>query len=210
MQIHTELLALMEKRDNISAPPLGTRIPYVIRQGGKDEKVSKRGEDPLYALDNDIPLDFDYYLKKQLEVPLTRLFGPIMKDPSVLFTGDHTKERKITIPKTGPLAKFFVKLPSCIKCGLRLESDEDSNLQAGLCGTCKMGREEFATIIKEKHCKRSKDNEDNWNTCKKCQGDEFESVICVNRQCDIFYKRLKSKKDVFGLEEKMKKLDISW
>jgi DNA polymerase delta subunit 1 len=43
--------------------------------------MSERCEDPLYVLENGLPIDVSYYLTNQLEAPLTRLFSPMMKNP---------------------------------------------------------------------------------------------------------------------------------
>lgn len=39
-----------------------------------------RAEDPLYALENDLPIDTDYYLHNQLVNPISRIFSPIVGD----------------------------------------------------------------------------------------------------------------------------------
>jgi DNA polymerase delta subunit 1 len=98
-QAHVELAERMRKRDPASAPAVGDRVPYVIVRAGKDAKAYEKAEDPIYVLENDIPIDTAYYMTNQLEKPLMRLFEPILGDKAKsLFTGDHTRTIKISAP----------------------------------------------------------------------------------------------------------------
>lgn len=80
-----------------SAPSLGDRVAYVIVKGMKGEDSScdivsrnlcalfisgaaayEKSEDPLFVLNNNIPIDTKYYLDNQLSKPLLRIFEPIL------------------------------------------------------------------------------------------------------------------------------------
>ena len=61
-----------------SAPALGDRVAYVIIKGSKDARAYEKSEDPLYVLENNIPIDTRYYLENQLSKPLLRIFEPIL------------------------------------------------------------------------------------------------------------------------------------
>lgn len=63
-----------------SAPALGDRVAYVIIKGGKGVAAYDKSEDPLYVLENNIPIDTKYYLDNQLSKPLLRIFEPILGD----------------------------------------------------------------------------------------------------------------------------------
>ena len=52
-------------------------------------------------LDNNLPIDVDYYLHNQLSKPLQRIFEPIIENTDTLLSGDHTR----TICKPTPTAK---------------------------------------------------------------------------------------------------------
>ncbi|WP_368902044.1 DNA polymerase domain-containing protein, partial [Escherichia coli] len=47
-------------------------------KGTKDARAYEKSEDPLYVLENNIPIDTKYYLENQLSKPLMRIFEPIM------------------------------------------------------------------------------------------------------------------------------------
>lgn len=89
----------MRKRDAGNAPKLGDRVPFVIIAAAKNTpaylkvnaiKISSRSqltqcffiflqaEDPIYVLDNSVPIDAQYYLDNQLSKPLVRIFEPIL------------------------------------------------------------------------------------------------------------------------------------
>lgn len=40
----------------------------------------EKAEDPIYVLQNNIPIDTSYYLENQLAKPLARIFEPILGD----------------------------------------------------------------------------------------------------------------------------------
>lgn len=107
----------MRKRDAGSAPNLGDRVPYVIIKAAKGAAAYMKSEvwrvrinvvaasclafillksscrrfpqDPIYVLENTIPIDTQYYLEQQLSKPLLRIFEPILgesKAESVLLS----------------------------------------------------------------------------------------------------------------------------
>ncbi|KAK5278014.1 DNA-directed DNA polymerase delta, partial [Cryomyces antarcticus] len=73
-QAHVELAERMKKRDAGSAPALGDRVAYVIVKGAGGSKNYEKSEDPIFVLENNIPIDTKYYLDNQLAKPLGRIF----------------------------------------------------------------------------------------------------------------------------------------
>merc|ERR1712166_827215 len=51
-----------------------------------------------------------------------------------------------------------------------------------------------------------------WTQCQRCQGSLLQPVICSNRDCDIFYRRAKARRDVETVQEQFKQLqlDVAW
>ena len=112
---HVVLAKKMKDRDPNTAPHLGERIPYVIItatnsqksptywlyiakytgeltfenvwQGPKGAKAFEKAEDPIYVLENNIPIDMHWYVEHQLMNPILRLFEAISDNPKSLLSG---------------------------------------------------------------------------------------------------------------------------
>merc|ERR1712079_658851 len=111
-QAHVELANKMRKRDPGSAPKLGDRVPYVIIAAAKGTPAYQKAEDPIHVLENNIPIDAEYYLTNQLSKPLLRIFEPILgegKAESVLLKGEHTLTKTMVTSKVGAMASFTKK-----------------------------------------------------------------------------------------------------
>ena len=76
-QAHVKLAERMKQRDAASAPTVGDRVAYVMIQGVKGSKGYQKSEDPIYVLNNNLPIDFKYYIENQIKLPLIRIFEPI-------------------------------------------------------------------------------------------------------------------------------------
>ena len=98
-QAHVELANKMRKRDAGTAPKLGDRVPYVIIAAAKNTPAYQKAEDPIYVLENNIPIDALYYLENQLNKPLVRIFEPILgeKTESVLLRMFSTENRCVLL-----------------------------------------------------------------------------------------------------------------
>jgi DNA polymerase delta subunit 1 len=89
-QAHVELAERMRKRDPGSAPHIGDRVPYIMIEAAKGARGYEKAEDPIYVLEKGIPIDNTYYLEHQLQLPLERIFAPILGDATrSLFSMQH-------------------------------------------------------------------------------------------------------------------------
>ena len=85
--------------------------------GGRGTKNYENAEDPIYVMEKNLPIDFDYYIEKQLKKPLDRIFSLMTKNTDVIFKGNHNLTRYI--PKLGAdsaMSKFIVKKNFCLSC----------------------------------------------------------------------------------------------
>ncbi|XP_071028760.1 DNA polymerase delta catalytic subunit-like [Oncorhynchus clarkii lewisi] len=197
-QAHVELAERMKKRDAGSAPQLGDRVPYVIIKAAKGVAAYMKSEDPIYVLENNIPIDTQYYLEQQLSKPLLRIFEPILgesKAESVLLKGDHTRCKTVLTSRVGGLMAFATKRSACIGCRAVLKDD------AAVCDFCKKKESElyqkeiFHLSTLEERFSRL------WTQCQRCQGSLHEDVLCTSRDCPIFYMRKKVQKDLDDQEK---------
>ncbi|GAB1214650.1 DNA-directed DNA polymerase delta [Aspergillus terreus] len=128
-QAHVELAERMKKRDAGSAPTLGDRVAYVMIKGAGGSKNYERSEDPIYVLENNIPIDTKYYLDNQLANPLGRIFEPILgeKKASQLLTGKEEMAGAVCVlcrPRMGELYTRSLKKVSDLEAKKDVEDSQ--------------------------------------------------------------------------------------
>nr|BCB92270.1 DNA polymerase delta catalytic subunit [Eulimnadia braueriana] len=192
-QAHVELAHKMRKRDAGNAPKLGDRVPYVIIAAAKGTPAYMKAEDPIYVLENNVPIDSNYYLENQLSKPLLRIFEPILgaKAESILLRGDHTRSRSMVTSKVGALAAFTTRKVSCLGCKTPLNDPNASVCKHCLPKESEIFQREISaqSALEEKYSRL-------WTECQRCQGSLHEDVLCTSRDCPIFYMRKKVQKEL--------------
>lgn len=203
-QAHVELAEKMRERDAGTAPSLGDRVPYVIIKGTKNQPAYSRAEDPLFVLENNLPIDNNYYLENMLRKPLERIFEPLLKGATgSLFAGEHTRSIKVVTPKTGGMMRFTKIRLSCLGCKSPISS-------GALCKYCLPN--EAQIYLKNLHIVT--DLERNyaslWTECQRCMGDICHDVLCSNGDCPIFYRRRKVQKDLDEATVRINRFELEW
>ena len=198
-QAHVELAEKMRKRDPGTAPNIGDRIQYVIVKGEKGTKNYENSEDPIYVLEHDLPIDIDYYLENQLKKPLLRIFEYILKNPEKeLFSGEHTRIKKsgVSAKSNANFGSFIIVKKTCLNCKVVINSGV----------VCKNCKDKLKNIYIENRLEMNNKERmysDLWSQCQRCQGSILQDIICQNRDCPIFYRRFKIKKDLKSMKEIM-------
>jgi DNA polymerase delta subunit 1 len=203
-QAHVELAARMKKRDAGSAPQMGDRVPYVIIAGAKGAANFEKAEDPIYVLENNLPIDCKWYLTNQLAKPLTRIFEPIIDDvEKKLLQGDHT--RKIFIPtpsaRKGNLMMFAVKQAQCLGCKAGIDGKKGY-----LCKHCKPREAEIyiskLAVMREAELRYN----ELWAAAQRIHGSFFSDILCTGDSCGCqFYRRKKVQADLRLAQEVLDK-----
>ncbi|KAL6070419.1 DNA polymerase delta catalytic subunit, variant 2 [Balamuthia mandrillaris] len=205
-QAHVELALRMRKRDPGSAPVVGDRVPYVIVKAAKGARAYEKAEDPLWVLENNIPLDAQYYLHQQLANPLMRIFRPILPNPESLLQGEHTRSMSLPTPTVGGIVRFAQKTLSCIGCKSPLPHGEKT-----VCKYCKHHEPEIFQEQLGKVQTLEKEFSAAWTQCQRCQGSFHQTVLCTSRDCPIFYMRKKIQKDLDDAHKLVERFDeLSW
>ena len=203
-QAHVELAARMKKRDAGSAPQMGDRVPYVIITGAKGAANFEKAEDPIYVLENNLPIDCKWYLTNQLSKPLTRIYEPIIQNVQrVLLEGDHT--RKIVIPtpsaRKGGLMMFAVKMAQCIGCKASIPSGSPGS-RGYLCKHCTSKEAEIylekLDILREAELRYN----ELWAAAQRIHGTVHSDIMCTGDGCTCqFYRRKKVQADIRVAQE---------
>ncbi|KAK5778732.1 DNA-directed DNA polymerase delta POL3 PWA37_000649 [Arxiozyma heterogenica] len=194
-QPHAVLTERIKKRDGVG-PNVGDRVDYVII-GGND-KLYNRAEDPLYVLEHNLQVDSKYYLTNQLQNPIISIIAPIIgeKKANAMFI---VKSIKINTGTTkGGLMGFVKKVDACKGCRAPLKKGETT-----LCSNCSAKSSQH--FIKALYDVRELEEKFSrlWTECQRCAGTLHTEVLCSNKNCDIFYMRVKVKKE---LQEKIEQL----
>lgn len=95
---HVTVVEKMKQRNPGSEPQVGTRVPFIIIKNN-EKLLSDKAEDPVWAHENKIAIDYVYYFEHQLEKPICDLLEPHVGSHANIF--EKAKTRKIT--------EFFVK-----------------------------------------------------------------------------------------------------
>ena len=195
---HVNLVEKLKERGNQIR--IGDRIPYVIVSGDKRSKIYDKAEDPLYVLENNLPIDTEYYIENQLSKPIKRLFEPIMDNVGELFQAKKIVKNAAT---SGALNKFLIVKEMCIGCKQTNDGIVCSNCMPLFPKHYNRAIKEYNNKINTYHlC---------WAECQRCMGSIMNEVICVNKDCPIFYTRTKIKKGVEEMQKKIDKLnELKW
>ena len=205
-QAHVELAERMRKRDPGSAPALGDRVAYVIVKSSKGAAAYEKSEDPIYVLENNLPIDTKYYLENQLSKPLLRIFEPIISNPDEILSGEHT--RIVHVPSnvvlTGAMKSFVKQSYCCLSCKATLQTNSP------VCSYCKDNVYEIyqKSLDTQNHLENAFSRL--WSQCQRCQGDLHHDVLCTSRDCPIFYMRKKIQKDLKESTETLERFNQPW
>jgi len=102
-QAHVQVVRKMRERQPGSEPQSGDRVPYVlIKTGDPKAKAFEKSEDPKYAKENGIPIDYEYYFMNKFINPVCDLIEPLFEDPKEEIFGELLTKIK---PKRRPKKK---------------------------------------------------------------------------------------------------------
>jgi DNA polymerase delta subunit 1 len=88
-QAHVQVVRKMRERQPGSEPQSGDRVPYVlIKTDDPKAKAFEKSEDPKYAKENDIPIDYEYYFMNKFINPVCDLIEPLFEDPKEEIFGE--------------------------------------------------------------------------------------------------------------------------
>jgi DNA polymerase elongation subunit (family B) len=102
-QAHVQVVQKMRERQPGSEPQSGDRVPYIlIDTGDPKAKAFEKSEDPKYAKDNNLKIDYNYYFINKFLNPVCDLIEPLFEDPKEEIFGELLTRVK---PKRRPKKK---------------------------------------------------------------------------------------------------------
>ncbi|KAF9763618.1 DNA polymerase delta catalytic subunit [Nosema granulosis] len=201
-QAHIELAEKMKQRGDESAGAVGNRVAYIMVKKDKKTAGYEKAEDPVYVLENNLPIDTEYYIEQQLAKPLHRLFEPIVDNVSELLKGEHTRVVSNPVQIKGPLNAFLKPTTVCVGCKASGKI---------LCNNCKGDFYKHLVKLQGDVEEKKEAYSDCWTECQRCQGSLKDDILCENRDCTIFYRRTRVKKELSSVSKKLNQLrDLEW
>lgn len=217
-QPHLEVVKKEKERGNYI--PIGTKVSY-INIGNGEAKKAMQAENPLYALDNDLSLNFDHYIQKLKTYLIKPLHVRFRKSPSDsqeitwkrifpqnVSSSSSSSHYHHTIPpysfdnreKTGSyITKYINKSLLCKYC------NSNTSNYFYICNQClsKPENQTIASDLKLSLQTLHQEHQNAYNNCKshceKCQPQDW--VNCQSIDCSILYER-KSISKKFNFIEK--------
>lgn len=210
---HVQLAKRIAQRDPASAPLVGSRVPYVIVEGAKKAKKGDKSEDPLYALENNLPIDSAHYIKRMRE-PLERILGMVDTDGRYMrsiFEGSASRKRVQEVPASSPMMAFVVRRARCCICNVSMDPKRKA-----FCVSCRPQAEDYRTqLYIERDAVEATVNA-YLEHCRKCQeANQIQAaasgeVECANNDCERFYKRIEVARGASKVKERVDRFELDW
>lgn len=227
---HVEVAARMRKRDPASAPSVGDRVNYLVLAGAAKAKVYERAEDPCYALENDLPIDAEYYLENQLKQPLIRVFelvlGSAEKAQQMLF-GRGGGQKVVTATTAHGMGKFMKPKPKCLGCSATTVAAEKD----AFCGACAQKGPAYDDEVREATLVRARSLRESLAALRaRCGGQcalpsgPFAELpedapaapaagapaeVCANINCPSIFSRVRVAKELKSVSESLVRLKVA-
>lgn len=107
-QAHVQVVRKMRERQPGSEPQSGDRVPYILLDTGDPKaKAFEKSEDPKYAKDNNLKIDYNYYFINKFLNPVCDLIEPLFEDPKEEIFGELLTRVK---PKRRPKKKVEAEI----------------------------------------------------------------------------------------------------
>lgn len=212
-QQHTELKKRMAARSHLTGevvPQTGDRVPFVMTAGSSKAKACELSENPVYVQKNNIPIDTNYYIEKQIMSATLSLFTCIWepeKLSKIKSSMPHKEKRQLLAYKRlfqsdlpHMLARKKTKVTAQSFFGVAVKQTQFTCIQPGCnvlvtskCRSDIVCDDHNAEDAKQQ-LQMSRDVAEStkvsaWDMCRKCAGGGFDETNCANTTCDNFFHR---------------------
>ena len=112
---HVQVRNKMRERQPGSEPQSGDRVPYILlKTHDPRAKAFEKAEDPKYAEDNNLPVDYPYYFLNKFLNPVCDLIEPLFDDPKEEIFGElitrakpNRRKKVVDDPNQRKISDFF-------------------------------------------------------------------------------------------------------
>lgn len=201
-----QITARLLKQDPLAEPLAGERVPYLIVYGPPGLPLYELVRSPEeFIKNNDLKLNYEYYVMKQILPPLDRIFGLMNinvyewvsqmsfrqkvfhKAQFDLSTNESTSRSAINFDGLKTLTNYFYAT-TCILCGLKYDVNKDVEVKKkGLCEICSQFNDDSIIKLKLKFKRTEKRYNQLTNICKQCTSNEqygnHLSLECLSYDC---------------------------
>jgi len=197
-------------KDPRKEPQYGERVPYVVIAGAPGARLFERCVEPERLLfDDNVELDAEYYINKNLIPPLERIFNLVGANVRSWFDEMPRIQRvrniaahSTTINAIAEVKKAtmenYMSTSFCLLCSTKLVPNTvmPFNLPSTIpiCANCLL-KDRLSTSITTLYrrlMRSTKQKEDVDSVCRSCSNLPFgDTVTCDSRDCNVFYTRVK-------------------
>jgi DNA polymerase delta subunit 1 len=111
-QAHVQVVRKMRDRQPGSEPQSGDRVPYIlINTGDPKARAFEKSEDPIYAREHRLPVDYPYYFLNKFLNPVCDLLDPLFENVKDEIFGEllmRAKPPKKTKKNTGEVKQLML------------------------------------------------------------------------------------------------------
>jgi DNA polymerase delta subunit 1 len=180
-----------------------------MTRGLRGTKRVEMAEDPLYALQNGIQIDFEWYLSNQLFKPFMRMLGPIYGESTIVdIFKSAVNTASWSHANSGDghgIRKFFKTRSLCRSCGtIEVPHGEIT------CKQCEPEEQQIINDLVDKLHRLHTIKRAAWDICKGCQEDKTSRVACNASACFNFFQRVQVRKDYEDAKNELTALNIEW
>tara|TARA_B100000427_G_scaffold321438_1_gene322022 strand:- start:4605 stop:7277 length:2673 start_codon:yes stop_codon:yes gene_type:complete len=112
---HVQVRNKMRERQPGSEPQSGDRVPYILlKTHDPRAKAYEKAEDPKYAEENNLPVDYPYYFLNKFLNPVCDLIEPLFDDPKEEIFGElitrakpNRRKKIVDDPNQRKISDFF-------------------------------------------------------------------------------------------------------
>ncbi|KAF2435775.1 hypothetical protein EJ08DRAFT_603832 [Tothia fuscella] len=201
-------------------PQYGERIPYVVITGAPGARLIDRCVDPEVLLkDDQVDLDAEYYISKNLIPPLERIFNLVGANVRSWYDEMPKTQRVRMVRPSAAIAQAaagmgitkktlesYLQATMCIVCRAALPpppplvATDEAPLP--VCDDCAEEPAQSLYALRMRLSRAEKRSRNVQDVCRSCSGLSFgEEVSCDSRDCPVFYTRVRENAALSSLRD---------